>query len=256
MAERSDYQVRVLTLETVDSTNRYGMDHAQELEDFTLVTADSQTAGRGRQGRLWVSPPQSNLYATWVLKNWPYPAYQATWLASLALLAAIREIVPSVKAWIKWPNDLMVGNRKLAGLLAECRAMPGQFPVIALGMGLNINLSETELEAIDSPAISLFVASGSKINRKFFIETLAIHLMRLYLIGTHSGMQSLYMEWRKHNRLLGQPVDFSDPSGRTQRSVVKDVTFSGEIVLENESGTAAWQCGDISLNKKTLPNFL
>lgn len=247
-----EIKAEIVSLETVDSTNRYVIEHAETLADLTLVTADSQTAGRGRQGRVWISPPDQNVYATWLLKSWPYPAYQATWLASLALIHTIREFT-DLPVRIKWPNDLLIGQRKLAGLLAECRSGEGACPIIALGMGINVNMSENDLLTIETPSISLFSASGMKINRSFFNESLAFHLVRLYLIGIHSGAETLYAEWRQYQALLNHPVIFTDPAGKKQRGIVQDVPFNGDIVLETDSGVKTYQCGDITFDKSSFP---
>lgn len=252
MTSAPDHRIEIIKLESIDSTNRYALENADALADLTLVAADQQTAGRGRQGREWISPSGVNLYATWLLKSWPYPAYQSTWLASVALIRTLKEYVPSLEVKVKWPNDLIIGNRKLAGLLAECRTTGNGAPVIALGMGLNINMSEQELSAISPPAVSVFSASGVKINRSFFNESLAFHLISLYLIGIHSGIEPIFQEWKSLNALNGCDVEFTNPRGERCSGIVRDVTFDGEIVIETAEGQQSFQCGDIALNRESL----
>ncbi len=250
----------------IDSTNVYVMKHAHTLPDFTFFSAQTQTAGKGRVGRTWVSPNCDNLYATFLLKSWPYPAHYATWLASLAIQGTIREVAPEIHSWIKWPNDIMIGDQKLAGILAESQLSSQHAPILALGMGINLNLSLEESQKIEPQPISLKIAlenhqnrsknndskKNIKINRTFFKEKLAISLMRVYFKALELGFLSLYADWKAQNELIGREIIFTHPDGKEDVGRVKDVNTDGEIVLQTTQGEFAFSCGDIKISKKSF----
>ena len=116
--------ITLLELDRVDSTNTYAKNRFDDLADGTLVCAGMQTAGRGRLGRPWVSPAGTNIYASLVIKRFSDPFY-ATGTVSLAALKLLQENHPAGDFFIKWPNDLYAGYRKIAGILSETPAMPG-----------------------------------------------------------------------------------------------------------------------------------
>lgn len=260
----ADMKVTMVDVDSVDSTNTYVMKNGDELPDLTLFSAQKQTAGKGRQGRVWVSDSSENLYTTFLMKSWPYAPYQATWLASLAIQEVIHEFAPGVESWIKWPNDIMVGNCKLAGILAESRISQDAPPYIALGMGINLNLSETEVASISPTPTSLNILiknlknipnsplflNNFKINRTFFKEKLAISLIRVYFKALEFGISSIFKDWSSQNGLINRSVIFTLPNGTEDRGTVQGVTEDGEIVIQTDSGVHPYSCGDIQLSKE------
>ena len=111
-------QPNLLILDEVDSTNTYAREHFDDLPDGTLVVARRQTAGRGRRGRSWLSPPGINFTGSILLKRLE-DGFHAGCLLGVAALSLLRELAPELPAYLKWPNDIYVENRKLAGLLSE-----------------------------------------------------------------------------------------------------------------------------------------
>src|SRR5512141_155286 len=156
--------------EEVGSTN----DVAKELADEgaahgEVVVAESQTAGRGRRGRAWASPPGRNLYVSVVLRPElpPSRAAELTLLASVAVCQAVRQA--GVTAGIKWPNDLVSRGRKLAGILTELAADPDRVQWVVLGIGINVNLRLEDLPDDLRPiATSLAIARGEPVPRTLF----------------------------------------------------------------------------------------
>lgn len=105
----------------------------------TTVVAEAQTAGRGRRGRVWVAPPGGGVWMTTVLRPPPGPGLQALALvAGVAVWRAVRALAPHAPARVKWPNDVWVGGRKLAGILLEADEVTGPQPVVLLGVGVNL----------------------------------------------------------------------------------------------------------------------
>lgn len=172
----------------VDSTNRLLADLAREgAPDGTVVVAESQTAGRGRLGRQWVSPPGLNLYASILLPPWMQSSIAITWfplLAAVAVGRAIRDLA-ELPATLKWPNDVIVLRdgigRKLAGILVE--AIESQQPggrAMVIGIGINVNMPiEAFPVELRSTATSLLIETGRPFARSRLLATVLGELERL-----------------------------------------------------------------------------
>jgi BirA family biotin operon repressor/biotin-[acetyl-CoA-carboxylase] ligase len=148
MDNKEGFAKEYIDLETVDSTNRYALDYGKP---FVAVSAGSQSAGRGRRGHQWYSP-EGNLFLSLTL---PGIDTRYTVLAGVATRAAISEILLGKEPLIKWPNDILVSRRKIAGILCESRSS-----ITAVGIGVNINQTEWPDDLI-SKAISLKLISGN-----------------------------------------------------------------------------------------------
>lgn len=153
----SDANLNILKLSVIDSTNLFAKERFNELMDRTAVVADSQTSGRGRGGRSWYSL-QGNLFLTLILKpNIPFSKNSAhsamTHYTGVTLCLLLEKM--GLKPEIKWPNDVLIERKKIAGILAESIPMPMGRLGIVLGLGVNLNMRDSDLETIDQPAISL-----------------------------------------------------------------------------------------------------
>ncbi|HEY9162466.1 MAG TPA: biotin--[acetyl-CoA-carboxylase] ligase [Desulfomonilia bacterium] len=144
---RKDFIKEFIKLASIDSTNRYALDYGKP---FAAVTAEKQEAGRGRRGHQWYSP-EGNLYLTITL---PGMDTRYTVLAGVAAREAIADILPTEEPLIKWPNDILIRGRKVAGILCESRAS-----ITAVGIGVNINQIEWP-EELAGKAGSLKLFSG------------------------------------------------------------------------------------------------
>ena len=170
---------RVTRLETTTSTN----DVASTLAEGAVVVADEQTAGRGRRGRLWFSPPRSGLYVSVVLA----PArsadpMRATTLLTLAAGVGIAEGIEAaapLRVDLKWPNDLYVGRRKLGGILAEAATSGGPVSRVVLGFGVNVSSAAYPPDVADR-ATSLETEAGRPIDREPVLQASLAALARRY----------------------------------------------------------------------------
>lgn len=145
--KKEGFAKEIIRLEAVDSTNRYALDYGKP---FAAITAERQSAGRGRRGHQWYSP-EGNLYLTITL---PGIDTRFTVLAGVAARDAIAGLLPGEKPLIKWPNDILVAGRKIAGILCESRAS-----ITAVGIGVNVNQTEWP-EELAQKAGSLKLFSG------------------------------------------------------------------------------------------------
>lgn len=222
-------------LADVDSTNRFALDSFNDLSNGTLIVARSQSAGRGSKGRSWSSPPDVNVYASLVLKDFPFNLHQASWIGSLSCLDVLSGLLPAGSLAVKWPNDVLCRRRKIAGILCEARSDGNG---IVIGVGANINMSNDMLRAIGRPATSVFAETGVFQNDVPAI-TLAIRssAMRLLAEAEDRGVDFLYRRWRAANCLLNSDISVQLPDGSRIQANVRDFEPDGAMTLrEQESG--------------------
>ena len=237
----------IIWLSEVDSTNRYAMNNFDALADGTLVAAEFQTAGKGRQDRTWISPPQENIYASFVMKNIAPPVSNASIIASLGTLQMLRNTAPGVKFWIKWPNDICCGLKKIAGILCESRLSSG----IIAGLGVNINMPQSTLDAIDQPATSLAVEAGRNFDLQSTVTALTAALRGYYADYSRNPRQ-VFELWKQENMLIGKTVEIVDPGQQLLQGRIVDIGESGEIFFETGGKTLKFYSGDIRIRKDSL----
>lgn len=239
-------ETNIRYLESVDSTNTYAADHFDSLADGTLIVAETQSSGHGRLGRKWHSP-RGNIYASFVMKDLFGEPFHATMVSSLSVLSVLNDLVPGHGAYIKWPNDIFIGNRKLSGVLCEGVLRKGALAGIICGIGVNVNLPEEELERIGQPATSLLIQTKCKINLKIFAEKLAVYLNWYYIIGINDR-ERLFGLWKRENRIIGRRVTLQPPHGPACEALVRDISDDGKLRIEKEDGSQQeFACGDVKL---------
>jgi len=165
------------------STNTLGLTLAESGEPHgTVILAEHQTAGKGRLGRFWASPPNKNIYCSVILRD-PRLQQYMTWVplvTGLAISEAIQS-EQSIKPSLKWPNDLLIGNKKLGGILCESISR-GNIPcVLIIGFGVNVNAALKDFsEDLQPISTSLFQESGHPCNRNTLLASILNHLERWY----------------------------------------------------------------------------
>jgi len=238
----------IIYLAEVDSTNSYCMREVASLASGTFVVADSQTAGRGRLGRAWHSPPGCNLYVSIILKP-PFQRLNPAVLPQTASLAAYNTVrdygVQDV--WIKWPNDVYVGDRKLAGVLTESRVVAGVVEAVVTGIGINLNMSPAELAVIDKPATALGAQLGRDIDRDDCLQRLAGYFNAACVTCQNHGFEQIYAEWRDASALVGRRVSITG-AVTSVTGTVRDFAKDGSIVIVDETGALQTvRSGDLTL---------
>ncbi len=246
--------VTVLELDVVDSTNTYGKTNFDVLADATLISANRQTAGRGRLDRKWLSPPGKNLTVSFIMKEIHDP-FLATCAVSLAVLDLLRSAAPDHDFYIKWPNDIYCADAKIAGILSEGVIANGKFCGVVAGMGINVNLSAEDIAGLDQNAVSLSILLNRHLNVKKLCSGLAKSLKTCY-ISYSEFPDRLFRLWQKENRLLGRRIIFDMPDGKQVTGVLKCILDDGSIQVDPEDGTDLLQfrCGDVRIVKGSWLN--
>lgn len=227
--------------DTIDSTNTYAARLAREgAAEGTVVIADSQSGGKGRLGRSWVSPPGVNLYLSLILRP-PVPAATVPQLNLLAAVAVADTIVQvcDLTPAIKWPNDVLVGGKKVCGILAEMQTETGTLRAVVLGIGVNLNAPLSAFpEELREKASSLFLAGGRLVDRCVFTAAILTHLEKLYVLWLEGGFSALRPAWEHHAAwMMGQQIAVAAPDG-TVAGTVLGLDSDGALLLrEGDSGT-------------------
>jgi BirA family biotin operon repressor/biotin-[acetyl-CoA-carboxylase] ligase len=241
----------LLFFATVGSTNDVAAALAEEGREGAVVIADQQTAGRGRHGRRWYSPPGSGLYISVVLTPGPTGPSAADRAAALLTLAAGVALAEAVEATtglapdIKWPNDLMLGRRKLAGILAESAVSESGALRVALGYGINVSTTAYPPE-LDARATSLESELGRPIERAALCaETLAA------LEARHGDLvagrfDAILDAWRRRAPShQGARVAWSTPRG-SQTGLTAGVDDRGALLVRVGDRVERIVAGEIS----------
>jgi len=208
-------------------------------EEGTTVIADAQSGGKGRRGRVWSSPPGVNLYCSVVLRPaiMPHEAPQLTFLSAVAVARAI-ELTTALKPEIKWPNDVLISGRKVAGLLNEMSAETDGINFVILGMGVNLNMLSGQFPAdLRSPATSLLLEQGRPVNRAQFAACMLGELDRLYTDFLRQGFGPVRDEWQQRCNANGREVAVSEGGSETVRGTFHGIDGDGALLLRFPDGT-------------------
>lgn len=204
----------------------------------TLVIAERQTQGRGRQGRSWLSPAGKGVWMSLLLRP-EIPLQltpQLTLLAAVALSRAIKRVVP-LTIGIKWPNDLLVDGRKISGILLESAAEDERLKYVAAGIGISVNLEEADYpEELRAKAVSLKMASGRTIDRIELIAAAMEEFETLYDLYREQGFAPIRSMWEAHSVTLHRPAALLTPQGRVE-GVPEGLDDAGGLIVRQRDGT-------------------
>jgi BirA family biotin operon repressor/biotin-[acetyl-CoA-carboxylase] ligase len=224
--------------QTVDSTNfkayQLALNGAKEGE---VVISESQKKGRGRLGRQWFSPPFLNLYLSVILrpKISPHQASLITLMAAVATADAIQKF-SGLLPLIKWPNDILLQDRKVAGLLNEIHSEMDRIHFVILGIGVNLNMEKKMFsKEIRAVATSLKIEMGQTVRRKVFLQFFLQELEKWYSIFLEEGGAVILKAWRDRAHIKGRQVKVTS-FGETVAGIAIDVDSDGALILETENG--------------------
>ncbi|OPA97651.1 biotin--[acetyl-CoA-carboxylase] ligase [Pseudomonas fluorescens] len=210
-----------------------------------LVLAEQQTAGRGRRGRKWVSPFAQNVYYSLVLRieGGLRQLEGLSLVVGLAVMQALREAGVQGAA-LKWPNDVLVGRKKIAGILLELVGDPADICHVVLGIGINVNMQKAD--EVDRQWTAVGLETGCPIDRNYLAARLSLQL-RDYL-GRHkaSGFSALQEEWEQHHLWQGKAVSLIAGASQVD-GVVLGVDRQGALRLSVDGVEKVYSGGELSL---------
>jgi BirA family transcriptional regulator, biotin operon repressor / biotin---[acetyl-CoA-carboxylase] ligase len=231
------------TQETAGAMAASGAHHGE------VVIAERQSAGRGRLGRRWHSPPGVNFYGTFILRP-DLPVAQAAILsltAGVAVAEAMESVAPGVVA-LKWPNDVWLGGRKAGGIIAEAITDSRQrLACVLLGIGINLNLAQEQIpEDLRDKATSVLVATGKTCDRANLAAELFSRLDTRYMETLGGGFAVVRPLWERYSALTGRRVTVVEGQSRLEGTVL-GIAPDGALLLESNGRTVRVLTGDVSI---------
>lgn len=239
-------------LADIASTNTAAATLAQQgAPHGTVVVAEAQTAGRGRLGRHWHSPPGRNLYSSVILRSMPARDQQALWLSWIPLIAALAvnravQVVTGLQSSVKWPNDILMGHRKLGGVLCESSGLGTDRAFVVVGIGLNVNVRLDEFpEDLRELATSLAIEARQPFDRAPLLAALLMELETrcdTFLAGARAD---IFKEYVLRCGTLGRRVIVELAHGEHVDGMAESILPDGSLRVTRISAAGQSQTLDI-----------
>lgn len=236
----------ITVLPVIDSTNQYLMDRIGQLESGDACVAEYQQAGRGRRGRKWFSPFGANLYLSmfWRLEQGPAAAIGLSLVIGIVMAEVLRDLGAD-KVRVKWPNDLYLLDRKLAGILVELTGKTGDAAQIVIGAGINMSMRRVEENVVNQGWINLQEA-GITIDRNTLAARLIRELRAALVLFEHEGLAPYLSRWRVLDNFIDRPVKLII-GDKEIFGVSRGIDAQGALLLEQNGVIKPWMGGEISL---------
>lgn len=236
------------------STNSEAMRLAADgAPDGTVIVAEAQTAGKGRLGRLWHSPPGKNLYCSVILRNQPTDNLSG-WLSVIPLLSAVAVVravhqTADLRSSLKWPNDILAGDRKLGGLLCES-SRAGPSATVVIGIGLNVNGSPEDFpEEIRAIATSIAAETGRHCDRALLLASILLELEGYAEVLPDRPPDTFLSEYARLCATLGRRVRVSLSEGQTIEGLADSIAPDGSLRIIRDpasgGGLVEVRAGDV-----------
>ncbi|MXP61457.1 bifunctional biotin--[acetyl-CoA-carboxylase] ligase/biotin operon repressor BirA [Pantoea sp. Taur] len=230
----------------IDSTNQYLLDRMDQLPSGHACIAEYQQAGRGRRGRKWFSPFGSNLYLSmyWRLEQGPAAAMGLSLVIGIVMAEVIQSLgVPDVR--VKWPNDLYLNDRKLAGILVELTGKTGDAAQIVMGAGVNLVMRSEGAAEINQGWINLQEA-GVEIDRNELAAKIINSLREALPIFERDGLAPFVERWDALDNFINRPVKLLI-GDREVHGIARGIDKQGGLLLDQDGEVKSWVGGEISL---------
>jgi len=244
---RDKAEPAIVRLDQVDSTQTVAFALAERgATDRTVVVADQQAAGRGRRGRVWQAPARTSLLASILVRSRLPQALLATLspTTAVATAEALRRVAP-LEPRLKWPNDVLVGGRKIAGILLESRAVASSEPVLVIGVGINLGQREFPPE-LAGRATSVALETGHAVDRETMLAALLeeFDAWRARLEG--EGFGPVRERWKSLSDTIGRHVTVDGVSG-----TATDLDGDDALLIDVGDGVRRVIAGEITTDETT-----
>ncbi|WP_323840731.1 bifunctional biotin--[acetyl-CoA-carboxylase] ligase/biotin operon repressor BirA [Photorhabdus africana] len=239
-------QDRITVLPVIDSTNQYLFERLSELKSGDACVAEYQYAGRGRRGRKWVSPFGKNLYLSmyWRLEQGPAAAIGLSLVVGI-VIAEVLHRVGADRIRVKWPNDLYLDDKKLAGILVELIGKTGDAAQVVIGAGINISMGHKDEEPINQQWINLLQA-GIQVDRNKLAVEIILDLRKALIQFENEGLSSFISRWFELDNFMDRPVKLIIGSQEVY-GVARGINQQGALLLDQNGVITPYIGGEISL---------
>jgi len=244
------HQPNLAVIPVIDSTNQYLLDRMDQLPSGYACIAEYQQAGRGRRGRKWFSPFGSNLYMSmyWRLEQGPAAAMGLSLVIGI-IMAEVIQSLGAADVRVKWPNDLYLKDRKLAGILVELTGKTGDAAQIVIGAGVNLLMRSEGATEINQGWINLQEA-GVDIDRNELAAKLINSLRQALPIFEQGGLTPFISRWEALDNFINRPVKLLI-GDREVYGIARGIDKQGGLLLEQDGAIKSWVGGEISLRPDT-----
>lgn len=239
-------QGNVSVIPVIDSTNQYLLERMHDMQSGAACIAEYQQAGRGRRGRQWFSPFGANLYMSmyWRLEQGPAAAMGLSLVIGIIMAETLRSLgADDVR--VKWPNDIYLNDRKLAGILVELTGKTGDAAHIVIGAGINLAMRTADTSQINQGWINLQEA-GVTVNRNELAARLINSLREALPLFEQEGLTPFIARWAALDNFINRPVKLLIGE-REVHGIARGVDSQGGLLLEQDGEIKAWVGGEISL---------
>ncbi|MGN8278706.1 bifunctional biotin--[acetyl-CoA-carboxylase] ligase/biotin operon repressor BirA [Pseudomonas sp. SMN5] len=236
----------VHTFDVIDSTNAEALRSIERgVEAPFLILAERQVAGRGRRGRKWVSPFADNLYYSLVLRidGGMRQLEGLSLVVGLAVMHTLRDM-GVVEAGLKWPNDVLVGEKKIAGILLELVGDPADVCHVVLGIGINVNMQSTD--EVEQQWTSMCLEIGMDLDRNELVARMSAKLQQYLKLHQASGFAAIQSEWEHYHLWQGRTVSLIAGTTRID-GVVAGIDLQGALRLKVDGVEKIFSGGELSL---------
>lgn len=239
-------QPRLEVIPVIDSTNQYLLDRMNTLQSGDACIAEYQQAGRGRRGRQWFSPFGANLYMSmyWRLEQGPAAAMGLSLVIGIVMAETLQQL-GAQDVRVKWPNDLYLNDRKLAGILVELTGKTGDAAQIVMGAGINLAMRGADTAQINQGWINLQEA-GIAINRNDLAAKLINSLREALPLFERDGLAPFTHRWKALDNFIDRPVKLLI-GDREIHGIARGIDKQGGLLLEQDGELKSWVGGEISL---------
>ncbi|NOY61715.1 MAG: bifunctional biotin--[acetyl-CoA-carboxylase] ligase/biotin operon repressor BirA [Gammaproteobacteria bacterium] len=251
-AQLSTHLNAVEVHDEIDSTNSYLMQRAQNgAASGTVCLAEYQRSGRGRRGRQWISPFGSSIYLS-LLWRFPVGPEQLGGLSLAAAVAVTRALhdVGARNIGLKWPNDVICEQRKLAGILLELNGEASGASNVVIGIGINVNMPPTASGEIDQPWTDLTSICSNPVSRNQLTGLLIGHLLETLTTYQQQGLTPFINAWCQADILADQRVELH-MHDKTITGTARGIDNDGALLLDCAGKLQRHQCGEVSLRRAT-----
>jgi len=222
----------------IDSTNIKAKELAEEgAPEGTVVIAEKQVKGKGSKGRTWLSPEGDGIYASLILRPAMAPsgAPKITLMTAVAITEALLSLV-QIKITIKWPNDILIKGKKLAGILTEIAADMDAVDYIIVGLGLNVNTPlQNFSEELKDLATSIYIETGEPFSRTRLVRAYLEYFEKYYKMFKANNFTPIMNRWKQLSNIIGQKI-IVDVIGKRHVGEVTNIDYEGVLILKDDKG--------------------
>jgi len=239
--------------EETDSTNMQAFKIASKnAPEGSIVITETQTGGKGRLGRRWVSPPRKNLYISLIIK----PQIRISFAPRITIVTAVAlsdtlEESGAAGHMIKWPNDILYDNKKLSGILTEMKGDCDSIDFIIIGIGVNLNSGPDDYpDNIKDSAVSVKDITGSEIDRVKFLTLFLMNFEKHYIAFLNGKFPEILEKWKSRSFIINRRIKVSN-FDETFTGIVTGITPDGNLIVNTDEGICHVNSGDINFIGET-----